>query len=97
MDVLKPIDWVGSSKADAKKFPVAVRDEIGFALYQAQIGLIHRDAKPLKGPANLLEVVLRRAGSTYRVVYTIRFEAAVYVLSAFKSAAKAAARPRPKA
>ncbi len=88
-DVLKPVEWVGSSRADLKKFPAAVQDQVGFALYQAQAGLKHRDAKPLKGlGANILEVVSRQEGNTYRTVYTVRFKAAVYVLHAFQKKSK---------
>ena len=88
-DVPKPVEWIGSSKADLKMFPVAVRGVVGFALYQAQVGLKHRDAKPLRGlGANLLEVVSRYDGDTYRAVYTVRFKAAVYVLHAFQKKAK---------
>ena len=35
--ILKPIEWVGSSKSDLKAFPKFVLSKIGFALYQAQI------------------------------------------------------------
>lgn len=88
-DVLKPVEWVGSSKADLKQFPAAVQDQVGFALYQAQVGLKHRDVKPLKGVgANVLEVVSRQEGDTYRTVYTVRFKAAIYVLHAFQKKAK---------
>ena len=88
-DVLKPVEWVGSSRADLKKFPAAVQDQVGFALYQAQAGLKHRDAKPLKGlGANILEVVSRQEGNTYRTVYTVRFKAAIYVLHAFQKKSK---------
>lgn len=86
---LRPVEWVGSSKEDVKAFPARVRDHIGFALYQAQTGLKHRDAKPLKGlGSGVLEVVSRHDGDTYRAVYTVRFEAAVYVLHAFQKKAK---------
>ena len=62
---------------------------MGFAIYQAQTGLRHRDAKPLKGfGAGILEVVSRFDGDTFRAVYTVRFEAAVYVLHAFQQKAK---------
>ena len=88
-EVLKPVEWVGSSKGDLKKFPAVVQDQAGFALYQAQAGLKHRDAKPLKGlGAHVLEVVSRHDGDTYRVVYTVRFKAAVYVLHAFQKKAR---------
>ncbi|MDE2953862.1 MAG: type II toxin-antitoxin system RelE/ParE family toxin [Gemmatimonadota bacterium] len=87
--MLKPVEWVGSSKGDLKKFPAAVQDRVGFALYQAQIGLRHRDAKPLKGVGpRVLEVVSRHDGDTYRAVYTVRFKLAVYVLHAFQKKAR---------
>lgn len=85
----KPLEWVGSSKADLKNFPEEVRDHAGFALYQAQLGLKHRDAKPLKGiGAGVMEIVSRFDRDTYRVVYAIRFEDAVYVLHAFQKKSK---------
>jgi phage-related protein len=81
----RPLQWVGSSRADLKAFPDAVQDHVGFALYQAQAGLKHRDAKLLKGlGSGVLEVVSRHDGDTYRAVYTVRFKAAVYVLHAFQ-------------
>ena len=39
--MLKPVQWVGSSKSDLKRFPDAVQDRMGFAIYQAQAGLRH--------------------------------------------------------
>lgn len=97
-DVLKPLEWVGSSKADLKQFPAAVHDQVGFALYQAQVGLKHRDVKPLKGfDTSVLEVVSRQEGDTYRTVYTVRFKAAIYVLHAFQKKAKQGiATPKPE-
>ncbi len=84
-DTLKPVRWVGSSNADLKRFPDSVRRRIGFAVYQAQAGFQHRDAKPLKGfGSGVLEVVTRHDGDAFRAVYTVRFEAAVYVLHAFQ-------------
>jgi len=66
-----------------------VQDHIGFALYQAQIGLKHRDAKPLTGlGAGVLEVVSRFDTDTFRAVYTVRFPKAVYVLHAFQKKSK---------
>ena len=88
-EILKPVEWVGSSREDLKKFPAIVQDRVGFALYQAQVGLKHRSTKPLKGlGANVLEVISRQDGDTYRTVYTVRFKAAIYVLHAFQKKAK---------
>ncbi len=96
--MLKPVEWVGSSKADLKRFPEPVRHRMGFAIYQAQAGLRHRDAKPLRGfGSGVLEAVSRHDGDTFRAVYTVRFETAVYVLHAFqKKARRGIATPKPE-
>ena len=87
--MLKPVEWVGSSNADLKRFPHPVRHLMGFAIYQAQTGLRHRDARPLKGfGSGVLEVVARHDGDTFRAGYTVRFKAAVYVLHAFQKKAR---------
>ena len=95
---LRPLAWVGSSRQDLIGFPAKVRDRMGFALYQAQAGLKHRDAKPLKGLGpGVLEVVSRHDGETYRAVYTVRFVRAIYVLHAFRKKAKRGiATPKPE-
>jgi phage-related protein len=89
-DQPEPLFWVGSSKKDLKGFSLAARRTMGFALFQAQTGGRHVDAKPLKGfgGAGVLEVVEDVAGNTYRAVYTVKFAGAVYVLHAFQKKAK---------
>jgi phage-related protein len=59
-------------------------------LYQAQSGLLHADAKPLKGfgSAGILEIVESGQGNAYRAVYTVRFASAVYVLHCFQKKSK---------
>ena len=54
---------------------------MGHALYIAQEGGKHKDAKPLKGfgGANVLEVVQSDGTGTYRTMYTVQFEDIVYV------------------
>ena len=96
--MLKPVEWVGSSKSDLKGFPEPVRHRMGFAIYRAQLGLRHRDAKPLRGfGSGVLEAVSRHDGDTFRAVYTVRFETAVYVLHAFqKKAKRGIATPKPE-
>jgi phage-related protein len=70
-------------------FPEPVQRHVGFALYLAQIGSKHPDAKPLKNlGGGVLEVVSDQRGDTYRTVYTVRLEKAVYVLHAFQKKAK---------
>ena len=87
---MKPLYWVGSSKKDIALMPEEVQDIFGYALYLAQIGQKHEDAKPLKGfgSAGVLEVVEDWHGDTYRAVYTVRFTAAVFVLHVFQKKAR---------
>lgn len=83
---MRELKWVGSSRRDLKEFPEDVQGTMGFALFQAQIGGKHPSTKPLRGHkgAGVLEVVDDFDGDTYRCVYTVRFEDAVYVLHAFQ-------------
>src|ERR1700724_190445 len=86
----KPVFWVASSRKDLKKFPKGVQQTVGQALFDAQTGGKHPDAKPLKGfgGAGVLEVVEDDDGSTYRAVYTVKFAGVVYVLHAFQKKSK---------
>jgi len=81
----KPLIWAGSSKRDLLAFPHPARVGIGRALSVAQFGGKHTKAKPWKGEGSgVFEVVEDHRGDAYRAVYTVRFEAAVYVLHAFQ-------------
>lgn len=83
---MKPLFWVASAKKDLLEMPEQVVDVVGYALYLAQNGLKHPNAKPLKGfgSAGVLEVIEDDTGNTYRAVYTIRFNNGVYVLHCFQ-------------
>ena len=87
---LKPTVWVGSSRKDLCDFPDLVQDHMGYALYVAQRGGKHHDAKALSGfgGAAVLEVIRDFRGDTFRAVYTVRFAGVVYVLHAFQKKSK---------
>jgi phage-related protein len=91
---VRPVEWIGSSYKDFIAFPDDVQDHIGYALYVAQIGDKHEDAKPLKGfgGAGVLEVVSDYASDTFRAVYTVKLETAIYVLHAFQKKSKSGRR-----
>jgi phage-related protein len=93
---LKPAVFVGSSRKDVQGFPAAVRQAIGQALFEAQLGDHPASAKPLKGfGSGVLEIRDNFDGDTYRAVYTVRFEGVLYVLHAFqKKATKGIATPQ---
>lgn len=86
----KPLFWIGSSKKDLMALPVKVRKFFGHALDFAQRGDQHDAVKVLRGfgGAGMLEVVEDDAGGTYRAVYTVKFEEAVFVLHCFQKKSK---------
>jgi phage-related protein len=88
---MKVVHWIGSSRKDLIALPEEVQDEFGYALYLAQQGEKPDSAKPLKGfhGAGVLELVENSDGNTYRAVYTVRFEEAIYVLHCFQKKSKA--------
>jgi phage-related protein len=82
----RPLRFIGTAHDDLRSFPAPVQDEVGYALYLAQIGDKSPIAKPLRGfrGAGVLEVVSAHDGDTYRAVYTVRLTHAVYVLHCFQ-------------
>jgi phage-related protein len=86
----KPVVWVGSSRKDLREFPDVVQDHMGYALYVAQQGGKHRDTKTMSGlgGAGVVEIVKDHRGDTFRAVYTLRYQGAVYVLHAFQKKSK---------
>ena len=87
---LKKVIWVGPSRRELRSFPEPVQDHIGYALYVAQSGGKHRDAKTLSGfgGAGVVEVVSDYRGDTYRAVYAVRFARHLFVLHAFQKKSK---------
>jgi phage-related protein len=87
---LKPVVWVGTSLKDLRAFPATVRDHMGYALYVAQRGGKHQDAKVLSGfgGAGVLEVIKNHQGDTFRSVYTLKYAGTIYVLHAFQKKSK---------
>lgn len=67
----KPVEWVGSSLDNLREFPKDVQQMVGFAIYVAQLGKKHPDAKPLLGfkGSGVLEIVEDFDGDRYRAVY----------------------------
>jgi len=88
--LLKSVVWVGSSRRDLRSFPGPVQDHVGYALYIAQRGGKHRDAKTLSafGGAGVVEVVSDYRGDTFRAVYTVRLADRLFVLHAFQKKSK---------
>jgi phage-related protein len=70
--------------------PISVRKFFGHALHFAQMGDQHVSAKVLKGfgGSGVLELLEDDSDGTYRAVYTVKFEEAVFVLHCFQKKSK---------
>lgn len=81
----KPLHWVGSSKKDLLALPADVVSDFGYALGAVQLGGTPPQVKTWKGEGSgMLELVEDHRGDTFRMVYTVRFAKAVYVLHCFQ-------------
>src|ERR1700691_3176119 len=86
---LRPLRWIASSRRDFREFPPSVQDTFGFELFLAQGGQHPPSARPLRGfGSGVVELIDDFDGDTYRAVYTVRLESAVYVIHAFKKKSK---------
>ena len=80
-----------------RALPDEVQDDLGYQLGYAQFGAMPPSAKPWKGEGpGVMEIVEDHRGDTYRAVYTVRFEGAVYVLHTFQKKSKSGIKT-PKA
>lgn len=81
----KALIWIESSKKDLSKLPPEVEDFVGHNLWLVQEGGTPSAAKVWShyGGAGVLELIDNFDGDTYRAVYTVKFEEAVYVLHCF--------------
>jgi phage-related protein len=80
----------GLGQGRPERMPSDVKLVFGQALFEAQTGGKHQDAKPMKGfkGASVLEIVDDFDGDTYRAVYTVKFEGVIYILHAFQKKSK---------
>jgi phage-related protein len=86
---MKALIWIGSSLDDLKDFPDQVMDEIGYSLYEAQMGLKPINSKPLTGISNgVIEIISNFDKNTYRAVYTVKIGEVIYVLHCFQKKSK---------
>lgn len=86
---MRALKWVGSSLKDLKEFPIAVQQEMGYALHLAQIGEVYQSVKPFKGfGGGVYEIVSAHDKNAYRAVYVVNLRDAICVLHAFQKKSK---------
>ena len=95
---MKNLTWLADSRSNVKSFPAGVQDDIGYALYAAQLGELSVKAKPLHGlGGQVMEIAAHDASGTYRAVYTVSIGESIYVIHAFQKKSKAGiATPKPE-
>ena len=93
----KSVHWMAGAKKDLLEFPAEVIQNVGYGLGFVQLGRTPDNAKMLRGfGGGVWELMEDDDGNTYRAVYCVRFEKAVYVLHCFqKKSKKGIATPKP--
>lgn len=86
---MKNVIWVGSSLEDLVEFPDEVKQEIGYALYEAQLEGKSVKAKPLRGlESGVMEIISDFDKNTFRAVYTVKIGEVIYVLHCLQKKSK---------
>ena len=82
---LKKVVWLGNSKIAVSEFPAAIREDLGFQLYQLQRGKTPTKSRPMKSiGSGVFELKEQDHKGWYRVIYTIQVKGKIYVLHCFK-------------
>ena len=90
---MKPVVFIGGSREELSAFPKSAKLRAGQELFMVQVGRDPEDWKPISavGPG-VREIRVRDEGGAFRVIYTVTFGSAVYVLHAFQKKTRATAR-----
>jgi len=77
--------WLGDSKEVLRAFPKGPQKDLGYALYQVQLGQSPPDSKPMRtvGPG-VYELREQDERAWYRVIYLKKVKSVVYVLHCFE-------------
>ena len=90
---MKPVRFLGDSLKCLRDFPEDTRQDAGYQLDKVQRGEQPDDFKPMPAIGKGVEELrVRDDSGTYRVVYTARLAAAVYVLHAFQKKTQATSK-----
>jgi phage-related protein len=82
---LAEIAWLGDSREVLPAFPIRVQQDLGYALYQVQLGQLPQDSKPMRtsGPG-VYELREQDTRAWYRVIYLKKIAEVVHVLHCFE-------------
>ncbi len=86
---MRDVIWMGDSLGRLKTFPEEVQDGFGYLLHQVQLGKVPSKTKQLRGlKPSVMELIADFHTKTFRVIYTVKFQGAVYVLHCFQKKSK---------
>ncbi|CAM3834540.1 Phage-related protein [Pseudomonas reidholzensis] len=81
----KPIEWLGSSRADLRDFPTIAKQRAGYQLELIQYGEEPSDWKPMESIGQgVREIRIKCRDGAFRVFYVVSRPEAIYVLHAFR-------------
>ncbi len=90
---MKSICFLGDSLRALRAFPMEAKRDAGYQLELVQLGLTPNDFKPMPSIGKGVEEIrIRDQTGAYRVIYTARMGAAIYVLHAFQKKTQATAQ-----
>ena len=90
---MKPLLWLGSSKADLLMFPGDARRDAGFQLRKVQRGADPSDWKSMaRIGSGVREIRIREDSGAFRVIYLASRPEGVYVLHCFQKKTEATSR-----
>jgi phage-related protein len=82
--MVKPVEFLGSSREDLREFPTAIRIAIGRELREVQKGSMPSDFKPMPTVGKGVYEIRVHLDGAWRAMYVAKFEEAVYVLHVFE-------------
>src|SRR3546814_11979625 len=92
---MKPVEWLGSSKADVRAFPEDARTDAGWQLELVQRGDDPDDWKPMQTVGQgVREIRIREASGEFRVIYLATLEDRVLVLHSCQHNTQATAKKK---
>ena len=90
---MKELIFMGNSQESLAEFPEQAKREMGFELWQVQLGLMPKDFKPMPTVgAGAYEIRVKVQGQ-WRVIYVAKHADAVYVLHCFLETTPKTAQP----
>ena len=93
---MRPIHWIRAARKAFDSFPEPVRIQIASDLAIAAAGANTTAVKPLKGfTEGVFEIIANDRSGTYRTVYALKVEDAVWVIHAWQKKSTTGVKTAP--